>query len=255
MKTSNKIFLGLLAVIALNVLTGMVILRSNLSPKGIGNGDTVVKGNGKLKTQKIAVSDFSKLFIDGHYEVILSQGTEFLEITSDENLVDHFTTEKTKDGSLIITVKEEYSLQPKAAIQVKLGFKTLSEIEISGKTIISAIHTLSFENLQLNIKNVSKANFSLLVAENLNIWMKDVSEANLDGKAFQSKIELSDLGKLYATDLVLQKANIQTRDMSFADLNVIQKIDAQAADKSTIEYTGQPKGQLNDRDMGRIRKK
>ena len=135
-----------------------------------------MKGNGNLKTQKLAVSDFSKLLLDGHYEVVLSQGTEFLEITSNENLVDHFTTEKTKDGSLIITVKEEYSLQPKAAIQVKLGFKTLSEIEISGKTIISAIDTLSFENLQLNIQKCKQSKFfSSLVAENLNIWMKDVS--------------------------------------------------------------------------------
>ena len=255
MKTSNKIFLGLLAVIALNVLTGMVILRSNLSPKGMGNGDIVVKGNGTLKTQKLAVADFSKLFIDGHYEVVLSQGTEFLEITSDENLVDHFTTEKTKDGILIIKAKEEYSLQPKGAVKIKLGFKTLSEIEISGKTAISSVGTLSFENLQLNIRNVSKANLSINVKENLNIWMKDIAEANLKGQTFKSKIELSDIAKLYAKDLVLQTVHIQTRDMSFADLNVTQKIDAQAADKSTIEYIGQPKGQLNDRDMSRIRKK
>lgn len=255
MKTSNKIFLGLLAIIALKVLTGMVILRSNLSPKGMGDGDIVVEGNGILKTQKLAVADFSKLFIDGHYEVILSQGTEFLEITSDENLVNHFTTEKTKDGILIITAKEEYTLQPKGAVKIKLGFKTLSEIEISGKTIISSVDTLSFENLQLNIRNVSKANLSVAVAENLNIWMKDVTEANLNGHAFNSKIELSDIGKLYAKDLVLKTAHAQTRDLSFADLNVIQKIEAHAADRSTIEYIGQPKGQLNDRDMGRILKK
>jgi len=255
MKTSNKIFLGLLAAIALNVLTGMVMLRTSLGPKGIGDGDLLINGTGALKTKKLPVSDFAKLSIDGHYNVTLSQGKEFLEITTDENIVDYFTTETTKDGRLILTVQEKYTVNPQQVIEVKLGFKNLSEIEINGKTTISAADTLKFENLYLNMQSLSKANLSLAVDRHLNIWMKDIAEANLTGTAPESRIELGDLAKLKATKLILQETNIQVRDMSYADLNVVKKLNAQAADQGKIEYIGQPKGQFQDRDMGSISKK
>lgn len=136
-----------------------------------------------------------------------------------------------------------------------MGFKKLSEIDINEKTILSSVDTLKFENLYLNIQSVSKANLSLVVTDKLNIWMKDMAAANLTGSAPKSRIVLADMADLRATQLTLQQTNIQTRDMSFADLNVVEKIEAQSADKSTIEYIGQPKGQLQDRDMSRIRKK
>ncbi len=255
MKTSNKIFLGLIAAIALNVLTGMIFLRNSLGPKGMGDGLTKVIGKGTLKTKKLAVSNFSKLYLDGHYEVIISQGEEFLEVTSDENIVDYFSSKITKEGQLILSVNEEYTLQPQGAVQVKLGFKNLSEIEIAGKTVITSMDTLRFENLHLNIQNISKASLALVVANNLHIWMKDIGEANLTGSAVNTKIELRDIAKLHAAKLTLQNTSIETRDMSFADLNILKSINAQAADQSTIEYTGQPKGHAENRDMSRISKK
>lgn len=255
MKTSNKIFLGLFALISLNVLTGAIMLRGSLQPQGIGDGEKRIEGNNVLKTNKIEVVDFSKLTIDGNYEVVLSQGEEFIEIKTSENLIDLFTTKKTEDGRLILTAKEGYSLVPKQSIQIKLGFKSLTEIDIAGSTTITAVDTLQFENLQLNHQDFSKSKLIITANKNLNVWAKDMAEANLAGHASKTRIELADVAKLHADKLVLQKVDIQTRDMSFANINVVQQIKGHSADNSTIEYIGQPKGQLQDRDMSRIIKK
>lgn len=252
MKTSNKIFVGLLMLFALNVLTGMMILRGSLQPHGIGDGEKVIEGAGTLKTKELIATNFSKLQIDGNYEVTLSQGEEFIRIEAEENLIDYFITEKTAEGRLILTAKEEFTLLPNQTVKVKLGFNALTEIEIGGATTITASDTLQFEHLQLNMQDVCKADLRLVVKDNINIWMKDMTKANLTGSATKTRIELSDMCELRATDLIFQKVKIQTRDMSFADLNVVQKFDAQSGDNSTIEYKGQPTLRIQDRDMSRI---
>ena len=61
MKTSNKIFLGLLAAIALNVLTGMIILRTSLGPGSIGNGDTNILGTADIKKVRLTATDFKQI--------------------------------------------------------------------------------------------------------------------------------------------------------------------------------------------------
>ena len=255
MKTSNKIFLGLFTLIALNALTGAIMLRSSLQQQGIGDGVDRIEGNGHLKTKKLAASDFSKLTIDGNYEVILSQGKEFLEIETSENLIDFFTAKKTEDGRLYIAAKEGYSLVPKRAVQIKLGFKALTEIELAESASLTASDTLKFEHLQLSLQDFSESNLTLVANKNLNIWAKDMTVINLSGHASKTKIELADVAKVHGKELVLQNVDIQTRDMSFADLNVVQRIKGTAADNSTIEYIGEPEIRLEDRDMSRLIKK
>ena len=58
-----------------------------------------------------------------------------------------------------------------------------------------------------------------------------MTTVNLAGRAHQTRIELADVAKMHGKALVLQKVDIQTRDMSFADLNVVQQINAQSADE------------------------
>lgn len=255
MKTSNKIFLGLIAAIALNVLTGMVFLRSNLKPQGIGRGDQIIKGNGITKTKKFPVANFSKIAFDGNFNIELSQGEELFEITTEENIIDQFSLETNEYGWLKLSAKSGYSIFPKQIIQIKIGFKNLNEIDIAGATTISASDTLKFETLQLNMQDITKSEFPLIVEEQFNIWLKDMAEAKLDGQAKKSKIELADVAKLFAKKVTFQEVDIQTRDMSFASLNVIKKLHASAGDTSTIEYTGQPEGHTENRDMSHIRKK
>ena len=115
--------------------------------------------------------------------------------------------------------------------------------------------TLKFENLYLNIQRVSKANFPLVVEDNLNIWMKDLGEANLTGSAPNSRIELADVAKLYAAGLTLNQTDIQTRDISYAELNIKERLVAQTADGSNVAYQGEPSTRIDQRDASRIWKK
>ena len=252
MKTSNKIFLGLLAAIALNVLTGMVLLRTNLGPGSIGNGDISIQGSKDIKKVRLTASNFKGISVGGNLQVILTQGTEeFVEIETDANLIGYFEVKVNEDKTLYIDAKEGYSLIPTHSVQVHISFKELEAIRSHGHSAISADQALNFENLALEIHNGSVMDFGI-TAQEIKVRITGSSKNNLSGTTDNLQLEVFNSGKFKGQNLSVKKAKVSINNSGTADIKVIDSLDATTNNNGTLRYSGNPSINQKSNNAGKI---
>ncbi len=241
MKISNKILLGLFAAIALNVLTGMVMMRSSLAPQGIGNGPTFIEGAGTNKKVRLTTGNFSELYIAGDYQVNLLQGAEeYLEIEAQENIVDLFELEKDDGKTISIKAKEEYTLSPTDKIILTIGFKDLDAINAYGASKFYSEQTLNFEDVFIGLNGASYIQTPLAVND-LRIQFSGASNGQLTGTATNLNITLSGGCNLHAKELMTKNTHASVNGASYIAITVSEYLNTSASGASTVEYYGDPK--------------
>lgn len=240
MKTSNKIFLGLLAAIALNVLTGMVILRTSLGPSSIGNGETTILGTKDIKKVKLTATDFKQISMGDNFQVTLSQGAEeFVEIETDANLIGYFEVEVNEDKTLHVNVKEGYSLTPSENVRVHIGFKTLKSIRSQGHCTISADQQLTFEQLALEAHHGSVMKLRV-TTHSLAVRISGASKNEIYGTTDSLQLNVFNSGKFEGANFTTKKAKISINNSGTANLNIIDYLDAATHNNGTLRYSGNP---------------
>jgi len=254
MKISNKILLGLFAAIALNVLTGMVMVRSSLGPDGVGNGDTYIEGAGPNKKVRLAATDFSEITMSGNYEIHLMQGTEeYVEIAAQENIVDFFKLVQY-GKTLTIDVQDEYTVKPTDKIIITLGFKNLTAITGYGVAKFFSEQTLTFDNLYLGFSGAGYIQ-TPINAKSLDIQLNGAANAKLSGTATELGLTIDGGARFMGNDLVVQTANATANGAGFAELHVTEYLNAQSDGGASIEYKGNPKVDQRSNGAGRVYKK
>lgn len=249
MKFSNKLILGLFAAIALNVLTGMIMLKSNLKPQGIGNGATVVQGSGDIKKVKLSTEDFDRLDIEGNFTVTLGQGTEdYVEIEAEESIVDYFVTEVNERKRLRLSAKKGYTLVPNKPIKMHVHFKDINVINSYGASKISAKDTLRFEDIELGSYGAS--NLDLLVnAKHLKLQVNGAGNSRLAGIAEEADISSFGAGRVKARKLITERAKVNTTGAGDVEIHVNQHLNARATGAANIRYSGNP-AQVDRQSLG-----
>lgn len=241
MKISNKILLGLFAAIALNALTGMVMVRSSLSPQGIGNGPTYLEGAGNNKKVRLTTGNFSEVYMDGDYQVNLIQGAEeYLEIEAQENIVDLFELEKDDGKTISINVKADYTLAPTNQIIITIGFKDLEVINAYGHSRFFSEQTLKFEDLFIGLNGASYIQ-TPLTANNLRMQFSGATNGQLTGTATNLNVTLSGGSNLHAKELTTSNTHASVNGASYVAINVKEYLNAVTSGAGTIEYYGDPK--------------
>ncbi len=255
MKISNKILLGLFAALFLHVITGMVIVRNSLAPGGIGNGDTVIEGNGITKKVDFPVDNFINIMIEGNYKVELSQGTPSAAIEGDENLIEYLDFGLEEDGkTLSIRAKEGYTLTPKNGITLHISFENLESIQSYGFGNFHSDQTLNFEEIEILMHGAGVADFPL-IANTLELQINGSCETTFTGKVNLLEANISGVGQLHAEELIAKKADIKINGSGTANIHVTDFLDAQTSGSSFINYSGDPKVEMRNSGVSKVSRK
>ncbi len=255
MKISNKILLGFLAAFALHILTGMIVVRNSLAPGGIGNGDTIIEGNGITKKVDFPVDNFEHIMIEGNYKVELSQGAPAAAIEGDENLIEYLNFSVEDDGkTLSFKAKEGYTLTPKNGIVLYISFENLESIQSYGFGNFHSDQTLNFEDLEILMHGAGVADFPL-TANTLELQINGSCETSFTGKVNLLEANISGVGQLHAEGLIAKKADIKINGSGTADIHVTDHLDAQTSGSSFINYLGNPKVDMRSSGASRVSRK
>ena len=239
MKTSNKIFLGLFAAIALNFLTSMVLIRGSLVPRGIGNGETRIQGEKNIKKIRLPVQDFSQMIIGDDFTTTLIQGTEeFVEIETDANLIEYFDP-KVKDEKLTLRIKDGYTLLPTEGVQITIGFKQLKKLIAYSNINISSSKQLNLDTLHLEIHGSGDIAFDVK-AQQLDLRINGSGKGHFKGTADQLKVAVIGSGDFRGEGLVSRNANINISGSGYANLKVTNHLEATMTGSGAIRYSGNP---------------
>lgn len=179
-----------------------------------------IEGNGKLVTRDVNISSFDALRASGVYELKLSQGNkETVKIEADENLQDYFNV-RNEGNKLVIDMEKlnNKNLKMKNKMKVYVTFKNLKELELKTVGNVSSEEQLSFDNLDLNTKNVGNVDLNLTVKK-LNLDSKSVGNVKLSGKANEAVVKNKGVGSLQAGNFVVQTMNIENDGVGSAEVN------------------------------------
>jgi hypothetical protein len=203
----------LLASLAGLFITGMYAQDKNKT------GETI-EGNGKLTTREVNVSSFDALKASGVYELRLSQGNkETVKIEADENLQEYFNVRN--DGNKLVIDMEKLNnknFKSKSKMKVYVTFKNLKELELKMVGNVASDEQLSFDNLDLDTKNVGNVDLNL-TAKKLNVDSKSVGNVKLSGKATEAVVKNKGVGSFEAGNFVVQSMNIENEGIGSAEVN------------------------------------
>lgn len=195
-------------------------------------------------TKKVIVSGINALEIDNGIQVYLTQSnTEYLEIKGNESLVKQITVNKTADGTLKISFKENmssYLWRTDGKIKVYISFIKLNGISVNDGSSVEAKTNLVCDNLSLKINDGSSVKMSL-TAQKINLNINDGSSVYISGKANILDIKSNDGSSVNAELLESKEVNALVNDGSSVSLFVSEKVNIKANDGSSVSYKGNPK--------------
>jgi hypothetical protein len=176
-----------------------------------------VKGSGNVTTQKREVSDFKGVDVGGIFEVEITSGKEYgLEVTTDDNLLDHIRTE-VRSG--VLHIETDRKISSKSQIRIKVSAPEINDLDVSG---------------------VAKVDASGLDTESLNVDASGASKLNLSGKATKLTVDVSGATKIDAENLPAVDVNVDASGASSVMVNVSGSLRGDASGASKITYSGSP---------------
>jgi hypothetical protein len=192
-------------------------------------------GSGNIKQENRKVSDFTKIDVSGKYRIVLVQDSSLsLNISADDNLLEHIKTSVTGDV-LHITSKNICSDD----IAITIGVRNLEEVHASGSVDISSTGNIHTSDLNLKFSGSTKITLDLNAAR-VSTKGSGSTEINLKGQATTHDIDLSGSGNVNALDFVVGDYNISTSGSSDCQINVLRELNVHSSGSSSIQYRGNP---------------
>jgi hypothetical protein len=199
---------------------------------------STIDGNGTIKREQREVSSFSKIDISGGYEIMINQGDEEkLELETDENLLEHITT-NTKNNTLFISHKKR--IVSAKSIKLYLTVVDVEDIDVAGAIELKNKGTYSISELEIDVSGAADIDLDLDV-ENLKMDMSGASETTLTGKANNFDIEISGAGELDAKKLKTRNTSIDISGAGSAIVFAKKTLKVKVSGAGSVKYKGDPK--------------
>jgi hypothetical protein len=200
----------------------------------------VVKTPEKVFLQKrvLPVSTFSKLEIEGNFDVYLKQGARHeVILASETNKVPYFSWEKNTE-----TLKLKYSLLSYLSpsdFMVLITAPDLSLIELDGSIKLHTVGKFNTSKLHLDMDSRTTADL-FIDGELLSCDLDGMAQLTLKGQSKKLKATLDGRAKLEAGDFQVRSAHILTDGISSALIQVQDSLIVQSDGISRVEYRGNP---------------
>ncbi|MBU2650859.1 MAG: DUF2807 domain-containing protein [Bacteroidetes bacterium] len=207
---------------------------------GLSSGCTFagkIKGNGNVVTQERQVRGFNSIQVGGAFKVILTQGQEeYLQLELEENLMDKVITEVV-GGELKIYTKD--NINAKSDMIVRITFKNLEELDISGACDVSSANTFKLGELELEASGASEIDLEMTL-EKLECNCSGASNVDLKGNALSMDLDLSGASNIDALEFEVEVADIEVSGAADAKIFASKKLNAGVSGAASIRYKGTP---------------
>ena len=216
------------------------------------------KGNGNVVSETRNVSSFDKISATSGIDVIFETGSQSVEVTTDENLLEYIVTE-VKNSELIIKRKNKINIKKATKQEVRVSAPTLvavsssSGADFTAKGVIKSstmdISSSSGADLQMSVdaKKLS-VNSSSGADLQLNIQSDDIeakassgADMELKGSARTAKLSASSGAEVNAYQLTVDTCDAKASSAGGISITVKNELNAKASSGGDVSYKGSPK--------------
>lgn len=188
-----------------------------------------IKGDGSITTTNRPIADFSTLEASGAFQIQWSSGKPALSICTDQNLLPLITT-SISGNSLHVDWTE--NLRPTKGITIVVSSASLADVQLNGAVSVTA---------------------SNLWGHDLKLEANGASSIVVDGSVTNLEADLSGATKLNGITLNTHTAKVSLNGASYADVTVIETLNASISGVGVLTYAGNPKSVEKDvSGLGRI---
>lgn len=152
-----------------------------------------VRGSGKQRKETRNVGAFSKIEVNGEFEINVKQGSIYgiVDVSGDENLLQYI---KTKVDNLSLEVSTTTSISPKLPLVLAVSTDRLEKISLNGANTAELID-LNGESLEIEANGASKIKAQGMMK---SVFLKSNGTANIDVKDLRTKnakVKINGAGK------------------------------------------------------------
>lgn len=239
-------------------LIGIALLFAACGP--IDFSLRVIEGNGQIVSEARDVSGFDAVVLNGYGTLNVVQGDEEgLTITTDENLMEHITSE-VQDGTLVIGLKENtIVLEPSNDLIFDVSVIDLSRLEVNGAGSVEAesltasqfnlnldgaggmrIRGIEADTLNVTVNGAGSIEIEDAAAGNLDIRVNGGGSVRLDGEATSQTLDINGLGTYKAGGLESQTADVTINGGGSVTIWVLEALDVTVNGAGSVNYYGSP---------------
>jgi hypothetical protein len=208
-------------------------------PIDYGSGKNRVRGSGVKVEKQRALAAFSKLRIDGPFDVKLSQaGSDQATVLADDN-IEPLVETAVEGDTLVIRIKRDAGFTTRSAPTVRLSARALQAIAIHGSGDLSA-DSFKADSLGLNVIGSGDVQFGLVEVKELNVSISGSGDVRLAGRAEQQSWSVSGSGDVDARSLAGRSAKVNINGSGDVALGVTEQLDVQLSGSGDLSYSGRP---------------
>jgi hypothetical protein len=219
-----------------------------------------IKGNGKMETKSITISDFSEVEIETHVEINYSQekNTGKAEFTVDQNLWEYYNIH-TKGNVLYVELKKEYrnnvNLKP-TKVLLTVSSEKLERIENAGSSKFNFCTNFVSDKLEIELAGSGKINankFPVKIKE-LDIEIAGSGNVNLSGAVQAGIIEIAGSGNVNALNCKIARLSVEIAGSGNVEATVTDTLDVEIAGSGNVNFKGNPEVTTDIAGSGRVKK-
>lgn len=215
-----------------------------------------VEGSGTLTTRNISVGEFEAVKASRGVKVVIADRTGDVEVQADDNLIQYIMV-KQEGKTLRISVEEGIQIRSMENIVVTVPYNAgICKLDASSAAKILVDRQLVADEVELEASSAaairadvsafkcsvdisSSANLALqVVAAQLEVDSSSASEALLQGAVKAASFEASSASSIKASNLTVQKADVDCSSAASVLLRCDQQLDARASSAGDIRYKG-----------------
>lgn len=208
-------------------------------PMDYGSGKNRIKGSGVKVEKARALGAFSKLRIDGPFDVRLAQaGSDQATVVADDN-IEPLVETVVEGDALVVRMKRDAGFTTRSAPLVRVDARALQAIAINGSGDLSA-ERFKGDSLNLSIIGSGDVHFGLVELKDLNVSISGSGDVRLAGRADQQSWSVSGSGDVDARSLAGRAAKVNINGSGDVSIGVTEQLDVQLSGSGDLSYAGRP---------------
>lgn len=242
------------------ILIGITCIYS-IPSASASNFLKTIKGDKKIITKELKISDYESILLKGSADVIYEQKGStptYLTVEIDNNLLEYIDIQ-VENKKLSIGTKTSVSISPTKFL-VRTNSKVLTEAIILGSGNMSLIGKLESEQMALTIKGSGDITGNKIITSSLNIEIKgsgNITLSNINAQKTTAQIKGSgDIklegtsssvaystfgsGNINAKQLIALSGTASTKGSGDIDIYSKQTLDCNIQGSGDISYYGAP---------------
>jgi citrate lyase gamma subunit len=197
-----------------------------------------VYGNNKVVTKERVAGSFEGLRVSTGIDVYLKQGNkETITVEADENLHEYILT-KIEGG--ILSIYTEVNIRDADVKKVYVTMKDISSVKASSAGDIIGESAIKSDEIELSASSAGDIKLEVYARE-LDVDISSSGDITLSGEADILKADLSSAGDFNGYNLKVREADVTASSAGDADINVTERLKANASSAADIHFTGNPK--------------